>query len=257
MNTINVCGASGQSHPFPSTPRGRQPSRRARAGRVLASALVLGTLAGCGPSFYELRVEGQREMVQGRWGIARHLLEQAYRKQPANVENLHDLGVCSTVLAKQKMEQRNTPAAQRELDRAVDYYDRAITARPSYQPAILGKNRALELKGQFEDALRTAHWAARFVGPSAEQFIFLGKEYEERGDYDAAYLRYRQAVALEPANPQTHKTIGLLFRRTGNTRAATDALMNSLRLDPTQQDVSDILREMGEPVPAVESEPGP
>jgi Flp pilus assembly protein TadD len=217
--------------------------------------LVCGVLlTGCGPTFYELRVEGQNEMAQGQWGTARQLFETAHRKRPDHLENLHDLGACSTMLAKRQVEQRNSPAARRELQRAVDYYSRAIAVAPAYQPAIMGKNRALELEGQFEEALRGAHWAARYVGPSADQYIYLGKEYEERGDLDAAFLRYRQAVAMEPRNPRTHKAIALLYQRAGNERGAIDAAMRSLRLDPTQQEVANMLRAMGEPVPAVEAD---
>jgi len=226
--------------------------------RPLAAVALLMSLTaftGCGPTFHELRVEGQKEMLAGDWGTAQYLLEQARRRHPAHVENLHDLGVCSLILAKQKFEERNTPAAQRELDRAVNYYDRAIAVEPGYQPAIVGKTRALELKGQFEEALRTAHWAAQFVGPSAEQFLFLGRQYEERGDYDGAFLRYRQAVAIDPKNPKTHKAMGILFMKVGNTQAAIRALMVSLRLDPTQQDVANTLRDLGEPVPAVDTGP--
>jgi tetratricopeptide (TPR) repeat protein len=222
--------------------------------RPLAAALLLSLLAaaGCGPSFHELRVEGQKEMLAGDWGSAQYLLEQARRKKPDHVENLHDLGVCSLVLARRQFEQRNTPAAQRELDRAEHYYDRAIAVEPGYQPAIAGKNRAQELQGQFEEALKTAHWAAQFVGPSAEQFLFLGKQYQERGDYDAAFLRYKQAVQMEPNNPKTHKAIGLLFKRVKRNDMAVKALSVSLQIDPTQQDVADALRELGEPVPAVD-----
>lgn len=230
-------------------------ARMARPLAAVALLLSLANFTGCGPTFHELRVEGQKEMLAGDWGTAHYLLAQAQRKQPDHVENLHDLGVCSLVLARQKFQERNTPAANRELDRAVDYYDRAISVEPGYQPAIAGKNRALELKGQFEEALRTAHWAAEFVGPSAEQFIFLGKQYQERGDYDGAFLRYRQAVAMEPNNPQPHKAIGMLFKRVHNNEMAVRALSLSLQLDPTQQDVADALRELGEPVPAVDLGP--
>ena len=229
--------------------------RNRNAILMLLAAATACVLTGCGPTYFELRREGWREMSRGNWGTAQYLLEQAHRKQPADVENLHDLGACSTVLAQKHMEQRNSPAAERELDRAVDYYSRAISVQPSYQPAVIGKNRALELEGQFEEALESAHWAARYVGPSAEQFLFLGAEYEERGDLDAAFLRYRQAYKLEPQNPKTHKAIGLLFRRAGRDQAAVDALMRSLHLDPTQADVAQVLNEMGEHVPAVDVGP--
>ena len=224
---------------------------------LLAAALMASvtSLAGCGPSFQELRLEGQRAVAERNWGAARHLFNEAHLKVPEHAENLHDLGVCSMVLARKKFELGNRAAALREADRAVEYFSRSIDAHPGFQPALLGKNRALELKGQFEEALRTAHWAARYVGPSAEQYLFLAAEYEERGDLDGALLRCRQALAIEPYNPAAHKAIGMLHLRAGNRSVAIEALMESLRLDPTQQDVADQLRSMGESVPAVAPDP--
>ncbi len=222
---------------------------------LLAAACSVLAVTGCGPTYTELRMEGQREMVRRQWGGARHLLQQAQRHRPGNHVLLHDLGVCSTMLAKEQIELRNEPAAQREIDRAIEYYSRSISAHPGFRPSIIGKNRAQELKGQFEEALRTAHWAARYVGPSAEQFLFLGAEYEERGDLDAAMLRYRQAAAVEPRNPQTHKALGMLLLRAGNKPAAIEALQQALRLDPAQADISRTLRDLGEPVPMVDLGP--
>jgi Flp pilus assembly protein TadD len=120
---------------------------------------------------------------------------------------------------------------------------------------LIGKNRALELKGQFEEALRTAHWAARYVGPSAEQYLYLAAEYEERGDLDQALLRHRQAVATEPANPAAHRALGMFFHRTGRNEQAIEALTQSLRLEPRQRDVADLLRSLGAEVPAATGDP--
>ena len=218
-----------------------------------ALALLSSTvLTGCGPTYRELRLEAQQAVVDGEWGAARELFELADAKEPGDAENLHDLGVCSVVLARQKFKDGNHAAGMREADRAVAFYTRSITTKPGFRASLIGRNRALELKGQFEEALRAAHWAANYVGPSARQQVWLAKEYEERGDMDNALLRYRQAVAMEPDSPLGHKELGMFLVRTGNREMAVRALLESLRLEPTQADVASTLRSLGEPVPAVD-----
>jgi tetratricopeptide (TPR) repeat protein len=173
-------------------------------------------LSGCstGPSYDQLRRDGQRAMIEGQYGPARYLLQQAERKSHRlRVENLHDLGVAHVMVAKERFAQMNSAAAFRELDAAIDYYSRGVEAHPGHQACLEGKNIALELKGQFEEALQHAQWAAEFVGPSARQQIFLASELEERGDFDGAMLRYQQAVAMEPRNPDAHYAIAEFFSR--------------------------------------------
>lgn len=214
---------------------------------IVVAGVIAGVaiLPGCGPTYRELRRSGQTEVAARNWGAARHLFEEAHGRKPESAENLHDMAVCSMMLARERFEAGNRVAAMRELDRAVDYYDRALTAHPGYRPAIIGKNRALELRGQSEEALKSAHWAATFVGPSAQQQIFLAHEYEERGDVDGAFLRLQQALAMEPDNPAVHNAFGDMYRRQGERQTAIRAYRRSLKLDPAQPDVVRSLREMG------------
>jgi tetratricopeptide (TPR) repeat protein len=195
-------------------------------------AIVAVSLGGCGPNYRDLRMEGQRAFLNKSYGAARILYVQAEDKQPNRVENLHDLGACSVMLARERFEQGNHPAALREADAAIEYYRRAIDAHPGHQASLAGLNRAQELKGQFDHALRTAEWAVKFVGPSAKQYIFLGQELEERGDTDGALLRYRQAVAMEPNNAEAHRTIAKFLLKHKNESAAVAHLQRAYVLDP-------------------------
>jgi tetratricopeptide (TPR) repeat protein len=221
----------------------------------MASFISLTIVAGCGPTYKELRIEGQNQFAQDRFGTARRLFEDAHLKSPEDPENLHDIAACCMMQAKEHLKNRNQAAAQRELDRAIDFYNRAINAHPGFKPALLGKNQALELKGQSEEALRSATWAAKFVGPLADQYVFLASEYEQRGDLDTALLHYRQALAMEPNNANVHKGIGMLHQKAGRHDLAVKSLHRSLELNPSQQDVVAMLREMGESVPSVEYGP--
>lgn len=220
---------------------------------VLGTSVLL--LTGCGPSFAELRREGQKEMAAGNFAGARGLFEDAWRQVPEHAENMHDMGVCCMVFALRYIDDRNEPAAKREIDRAIWYFDRSIEAHPGFRASIIGKNRAEELKGQFEEALRTAHWAAQYVGPSADQFLWLGREYEERGDLDMALLRYRQAQVLDKENPKVYAAIGRVQYKAGKEEEGRAALHKALQLDPSNKAAADALREQGEPVPEVDLGP--
>ncbi len=199
---------------------------------VLVAMFCLAMLfAGCTPNYQQLRHEGQEAMLRGDYGPARYMLLNAEDKAHRRSDNLHDLGVCSVMVAKQKFEERNHAAAFRELDNAIAYYRRSIDERPGSQAALEGLNIALELKGQFEEALKHAQWTVEFVGPSAKQYIFLAEELEQRGDVDGALLRYRQAVAMEPENAKPYVAMAKFLMRHNND-AAYSYLAEAQRLDP-------------------------
>ena len=207
---------------------------------IVVRAVVIPTIVavgstGCstGPSYDQLRREGQIAMINGQYGPSRYLLQQAEAKsQRLRVENLHDLGVAHVMVAKEKFAQMNPAAAFRDLDAAIDYYSRGIEAHPGHQSCLEGKNIALELKGQFEEALKHAEWAAEFVGPSARQQIFLASELEERGDFDGAMLRYQQAVAMEPRNQRAHVAYAEFLTRHNQATAAAREFQEAARLSP-------------------------
>jgi len=220
---------------------------------LLVVAAGMPALTGCGPDpdFRELRLAGQRQMVAGNYAAARGLFRQAHEQIPESADNLHDLGDCCLYFAREEFQRRNAAAALREVDAAVEYYQRSINAHPGYSASLLGKNIALELKGQFEEAVRVAEWAAEFVGPSARQQVFLAAEMEQRGDLDAALLRYRQAVAMEPDSARAHRELGGFYLRTDRPQQAVEHLTRSYRLDPGQGDVAETLLELGAELPAV------
>ena len=213
--------------------------------RHAAAIVLLTLLVGCGPNYRHYRHEGQNAMINGNHRPARILLLEAERRRPRDVQNLNDIGVCSLVLAKEKFAQRNHAAAMREVDEAIAYFSRAIDVFPGHQASIEGKNTALELKGQFNEALEHAEWAARFVGPSARQQIFLAKELEERGDVDGALLRYRQAIAMEPDNATAHVAFAKFLLRRDNDAAAVQHLQYAYRLNPLDGWVVDQLAQRG------------
>ncbi|MHC4696858.1 MAG: tetratricopeptide repeat protein [Planctomycetota bacterium] len=202
---------------------------------TIAALFSVMPLVGCGPNYRELRHQGQTLMLDGAIGSACVFFKQAEERKPRDVQNLHDLGTCSLLLAKGRFQQMNHAAAMREVDAAIAYFSAAIDAHPSHQASLEGKNIALELKGQFDEALKHAEWAAEFVGPAARQYVFLARELEERGDRDGALLRYRQAVAMEPRNAEAHRAFARFLLRNQNESAAVAHLQAAYQLDPSDK----------------------
>lgn len=242
---------------------GNSSGAQARGGRwrwrgaTIIAVLTL-QLAGCGPSYKRLRHEGQEAMARGAYGPARVFLLQADEIRPRSPDNLHDLGACSVMLAREKFEEGNHAAAMRELDNAIAYYSTAIDVYPGHQASIEGKHVALKLKGQFEEAMKHAEWAAEFVGPSARQYIFLARDLEANGDTEGALLRYRQAVAVEPGNPEAHIAIAKFLMKNHNEPAAIQHLQMAYRLNPRDAWVVDELTSRGALPPlAPASQPEP
>lgn len=219
-----------------------------RAVRDGMTVLVVAA-GGCGPTFYQLRVDGQNAMREDRLAVAKDNFERAALMWPEDAQNLFDLGAVHMALARKRLNEQNTPAAMRELDRASDCFSRAIEAAPGMYAAVVAKNEALELKGRYDDALSTVEWNMTFLGPTARSQMFLARELEERGDLDAALLRYRQAVAIEPKNPAAHAAIGTFMLRLGNEHAAIEHLLRAYELNPLHRGVAEILTEKGVSLP--------
>ena len=215
----------------------------ARLVAPIFSIILLGS--GCGPTYHEYWRDAQFAMMDGKYGPARDFLVQCERRRPRNVENLHDLGVCSMMIAEEKFKQMNHAAAMRELDRSIAYFNSALDDTPDYQVSIEGKNRALELKGQFEDALKQAEWTAKYVGPSAREYIFLARELEERGDKDGALLRYRQAVTMEPKNIEGYVAMAQFLIRERNEPEAVRYLQEAHTINPRDEWVVEQLNKRG------------
>lgn len=230
----------------------RRPFLRTLFSTVLM-ATVLAPMVGCAQNYHSLRRQGQRAMLDEAYGAARVFFLQAEDARPRRADNLHDLGACSVLLARQRFQDGNRSAAMRELDEAIGYYTQAIDAYPGHQGALEGKTVALKLKGQFDEALQTAEWAAEFVGPSARQYMFLAENLEERGSIDDAFLRYRQAVAVEPRSFEAHKGFAAFLQRQGNEEAAVFHLQTAYRLNPLDTWVTDELSRRGA-VPALVSD---
>lgn len=249
-------GAAGFSLRECSPRRSSRPQLIARIPMlhsfIIIAATAMFVTTGCGPSFNLYRTRGIELLQQGRFAAAKGLFLEAHAMVPENVENLCDLAHCHMGIGRDYMLREDRRAASREFDWAITYYRRAQQSFPGHQRAIAGLNDALEHRGKYAEALETAEWASKVVGPSIRQQLFLAKEYAERGDADKALLTYKQAVAMEPANPTPYWALGLFYIEIGRLDDGIAKIQQAYRLDPAQTAIADHLRRLGAEVPKVD-----
>ncbi len=217
---------------------------------VLASATLLAA-CGCSSTFRMYRAEGAKRFSEGRFAAARGLFDEAYHMVPENADNLYDLACCYRAIGLDYLVRGDRRAAVREFERAITWYNRALQSYPGDERTIAGLNDTLELRGRHAEALKTAEWASRMIGPSARQRLYLADEYAQRGDADRALVTYKQAVAMEPANPTPYWALGRFYLKLGRRADAVASLQQAYRLDPTRTAIADELRNLGAEVPDV------
>jgi protein O-GlcNAc transferase len=217
---------------------------------VLASVMLLAA-AGCTANYRMYRTEGAKHFSEGRFAAARGLFAEAYQMVPENVDNLYDLACCHRAMGLDALVRGDRPAAIREFERAITWYNRALQSYPGDERSIAGLNDTLELRGRHTEALQTAEWASTMIGPSARQQLYLADEYAQRGDADRALVTYKQAVAMEPANPTPYWALGRFYLKLGRRDDAVASLQQAYRLDPTRTAIADEIRHLGGQVPDV------
>lgn len=81
------------------------------------------------------------------------------------------------------------------------------------------------------------------------QLVRLGREAQERGDYEAAVKNFSEAIDLTPRNPQAHLLLGNCLLAMGKADNAFKAYTDALRLDPKMLEarwgVAELLRARG------------
>ena len=217
-----------------------------RHKRFMEGAALLGLLClGCEPSFEQLRENAYTEMRTGNLIAARGLFKAAADKKPESPDVLYSIARIYHAFGELSLREKDIPGAMRDLDYALHYYDRAVEAYPGYEAALRGKNRVYELRGQFDQALQVARWAARNAGPNARQHAFLADELEERGDLDNALLRLRQAVKMEPRNARAHMELGRFHLRNRQPKLAAEEFQVAYQLDPNLPGLAADLEKLG------------
>ena len=99
------------------------------------------------------------------------------------------------------------------------------------------ENATLDLKaGRFKVARQGVEKYLTVRQDDAKAFCLLGEIHRQQGELEEAKEDYHKAISLDPAHPDSHRGLGLIYFKENNRELARDHLEQYLRLSPKALD---------------------
>ncbi|MBM3187922.1 MAG: tetratricopeptide repeat protein [Chloroflexi bacterium] len=122
----------------------------------------------------------------------------------------------------------------RDYDRALTEYERAVTVDPKASEAQIALGVLYEMKGRTADANKALAAARELLGNELDYLLALARAYQTAGQLDQALAQAEAALALDPNSAQAYLTRAGIHEDLGNRvqalqdleRTATLALEN-------------------------------
>lgn len=173
---------------------------------------------------------------KGNLKLSELLYKKALKKEPANFDALHMLGVLyfqegNHPLAKKYIEKAlrinqsnafayfnlgNVFLQEGQYNEAIESYRKAIAINPLHADALLNKGFALQMRGNFEEALESYHLSLQINPDSVESYSNLGNLLKDLGQQNEAETCFRRAIQINPAFSIPYSN--LLFAMNYNSR---------------------------------------
>ena len=190
---------------------------------------VLAVLVGVGLSFAaespsplarDKRYQEARQfLMEGKAAEARSVLESLVRQYPDEPDLYLFLGIALLRL-------RDPQAAELNIKRA-------LALRPDHVEArtLLGWIQ-LEIRGDFDAAIKEYSEVVRIRPDLAEAYNNLGVAQKRKGDLDKAAASFNQALALKPDHSEALSNRGWVFAEENKWPEARRDFEQALRIDP-------------------------
>lgn len=151
--------------------------------------------------------EARALQQQGYISAAQTICLDVLSKQPDHFDSLNLLGVLA--------------AQSKDLKRAVEYFDMAISIRP--QEGAPHSNRGLALRelGQLDAALTSLDRATALNDKDIVAYYVRGGIYNDMGRFDLALQDFNRVIAVNDGFAQAHFSRGLILQ---NEQRLTEAL---------------------------------
>lgn len=153
---------------------------------------------------------------------------RAQELDPQNPIVNNTLGILFSTLAADP----RSPAHQRRLEWAIQYYQRAIQLSPRDASAHNNLGDALQRAGRLEEAIGQYREAARLGPALAEPHYNLGNLLAGQGKLDEAVEAYRKALQSRPDFAEAHNNLGVALLRQGRAQEAVYHFQQTLRIHP-------------------------
>jgi len=151
---------------------------------------------------------------QKKWTQAQQYIQQAVERDPSLMD-VHFI-------------QAYTYETLGEYNLAIREYERAIEIMPNYTYLYIAVGRIYRHLQLYDQALENFAKAANLnkqlgiVDPIP--YLSIANTYAQNGEFFAAALNVKQAVAMDPANPNVYGQLGVIFHKSRNYEGAIPAL---------------------------------
>ncbi len=168
------------------------------------------------------------------------LAEQEYNKalvlEPHNPELYDQLGQIKTKLAgtKEKPEER-----KQLVQEAKDLFQKSVDMRNNYPAGYYDLALAQEILGDLDGAIDNMTKAASLQGNSVNYVFNLARLFQERGkndDYKTAESLFKQILAVNDKEINTHFNLGLLYEKIDRKQEAIKEYSQVMELLPEGSD---------------------
>lgn len=129
-----------------------------------------------------------------------------------------DAGVSKATDARTATRSGRQALARGDIATARIEFQRALTARPGYGPALAGLGEALFEQGRYASAIGKLRAATRSMPSSVRTWVLLGNASFRAGRYTTARAAYKTALRMRPGHAEARKNLGLVEKKLGVMR---------------------------------------
>lgn len=204
-------------------------TRGARLGIVSAAFLMAGgMLLSCSAPTKDMKKEASARMQMGVTYLEQRNLPAAMRELTKAKElDPENPAIDMTLgLAYQK---------RGDLDKAEEYLRMAVRKKPDYAEAHNNLGNLLSLQGKSKEAIREYEKAVATVTYSTPEYAYynMGREYARLKDLPKAEEMYQRAIALKPSFGEAYRELAMIQSEKGEWKKSARTLEQLVDVAPS------------------------
>jgi len=187
-----------------------------------------------------------------KWAKASY--EQALLLEPLNPFTYTELGrtyvsVADLLTPQAKEDEEIKKQVIGYLDKAVESYNKAIEIKPNYSPAHFDLALVFDRQGKTKEAIARME-SSKILAPKETGVAFqLAVLYYKDSQFNKAKTEFTRTISLDPNFSNARYFLGLLLDREGDKESAIKQFEKIAELNPTNEQIKQILANLraGEP----------
>lgn len=135
-------------------------------------------------------------------------------------------------------------ASRGEMQAAVECYQKALQADPSYVEAINNLGAAFRKLKDYDRALSCFQRLIDLTPGDSDLYYNLGNALLDAGEPHDAVIAYERAISIRPLHSLSHKQLGVALSSAGQPVQAIASLRSAINIDPKMVDAHFLIGEL-------------